>query len=304
MSPNVSIMCDEMATSTEEGPKKKLQPQLMKLEKAFKLAEQWVNNMSKSSENEKSPLVELEGRPSRLGIGATVPKESKVMRSNNPVERKLLAKLHAEKRKVDKRDEDMAPSAKDGNVDEDSEEEELESKTRAFAKKRPLSMTSPNTICIIVLFAVVGSGTFAGVTKWHSTEEDPKKKLLPSQLVKLEKAFKMAEQWVNNMSKSSVNEKSPLVELEGHPSRIGIGATVPKESEVMHSNNPVEQKLLAKLHTDKRKVVKREEDIVPSAKDRIYEDSEEEELESKTRAFAKKRPLSLTSPVHAKKKHR
>ncbi|KAK4411397.1 hypothetical protein Sango_0212700 [Sesamum angolense] len=99
--------------------------------------------MSKSSYDEKSTLVDLEGRPSRLGIGATVPKQSKVTRSDNPVERKLLAKLHADKRKVIKRDEDLVPSAKDGNVDDDSEGEEMESKTRAFSKKRHLSLTSP-----------------------------------------------------------------------------------------------------------------------------------------------------------------
>ncbi|XP_011092408.1 uncharacterized protein LOC105172592 isoform X1 [Sesamum indicum] len=133
----------EMVTNTEEDPKQKLQPQLVKLDKGFKLAEQWVNNMSKSSYDEKSTLLELEGRPSRLGIGATVPKQSKVTHSDNPVERKLLAKLHADKRKVVKRDEDFVPSAKDGNVDDDSEEEETESKTRAFSKKRHLSLTSP-----------------------------------------------------------------------------------------------------------------------------------------------------------------
>ncbi|KAK6129491.1 hypothetical protein DH2020_036724 [Rehmannia glutinosa] len=132
-----------MATTTEEDPKKKLQPQLVKLNKALKLAEQWVNNMSKSTVDEKSNLVDLEGRPSRLGIGATVPKESKIACPNNPIERKLLAKLNANKRKVATRDEDLAPSAKGGNVDDDSEEEESESKTRSFAKKRPLSSASP-----------------------------------------------------------------------------------------------------------------------------------------------------------------
>ncbi|PIN22836.1 hypothetical protein CDL12_04432 [Handroanthus impetiginosus] len=131
-----------MATATEEDQKKKVQPQLVKLNKAFKLAEQWVNNMSKSSVDEKSS-VELEGRPSRLGIGATVPKESRATHSDNPIERKLLSKLHAEKRKVTKRDEETMQSAKDGNVDEDSEEEESESKTRAFAKKRPPSSPLP-----------------------------------------------------------------------------------------------------------------------------------------------------------------
>ncbi|KAG8391836.1 hypothetical protein BUALT_Bualt01G0228400 [Buddleja alternifolia] len=136
-------LAEEMGTSTEDDQKKKVQPQLVKLEKALKLAEQWVNNMSTTSVNQKSFIVDLEGRPSRLGIGATVPRESKVELSNDPVQRKLLAKLHADKRKTIKRDEEAAPSAKDGSVDEDSEEEESESKTRAFSKKRPMNLTSP-----------------------------------------------------------------------------------------------------------------------------------------------------------------
>ncbi|KAL8499998.1 hypothetical protein ACS0TY_019841 [Phlomoides rotata] len=73
----------------------------------------------------------------RLGIGATVPKESKFTHSNNPIERKLLAKLHNDKRNTAKKHEDLATSAKDENADEDSEEDESESKTRAFGKKRP-----------------------------------------------------------------------------------------------------------------------------------------------------------------------
>lgn len=130
-----------MATSAQEDPKKNSQPQLVKLDYAFKLAEQWVGNMSKSAVNDKSPSIELEGRPLRLGIGATVPKESKFTRSSNPVERKLLAKLHNEKRKVAIEHEGLAPSAENRNA-EDSEEEASESKTRAFTKKRPPSSIS------------------------------------------------------------------------------------------------------------------------------------------------------------------
>ncbi|GER57440.1 hypothetical protein STAS_35257 [Striga asiatica] len=127
-----------MATCTEEDPKNKPQPQLVRLDRAFKLAEQWVNNMSKSSvdEKSKSTSVDLEGRPARLGIGATVPKESRVTRSDNPVERKLIATLNANKKKAITKNE--APSAKVENVLGDgSDEDESESKTRSFTKKRP-----------------------------------------------------------------------------------------------------------------------------------------------------------------------
>ncbi|GKU88127.1 hypothetical protein SLEP1_g2428 [Rubroshorea leprosula] len=73
--------------------KKKTEPTgIVKLDKALKLAEQWVNNMSGSVEDE---LVEVEpeGRPLKLGLGAKVSRQSKVGPSNDPVERKLYAKL-------------------------------------------------------------------------------------------------------------------------------------------------------------------------------------------------------------------
>ncbi|XP_073157881.1 uncharacterized protein [Henckelia pumila] len=119
------------------GVEKKYQPQLVKLNRPFKLAEQWVNNMSGSSVNEKLAVVELEGRPARLGIGATVPRESKVAIQNDPVERKLLSKLNGNKRKVIDRAEESGPSAKTRNLDEECAEDESESKTKAFAKRIP-----------------------------------------------------------------------------------------------------------------------------------------------------------------------
>ncbi|XP_042006823.1 uncharacterized protein LOC121755573 [Salvia splendens] len=131
-----------MASVAKEDPKKKPQPQLVKLNHAFKLAEQWVNNMSKTSTIDKPPSIELEGRPMRLGIGATVPKESKFTCSSNPVEKKLLAKLHNNKIKGAVKDEASVPPSETGKADEDSEDEESESKTRAFSKKRPPSSIS------------------------------------------------------------------------------------------------------------------------------------------------------------------
>lgn len=73
----------------------------------------------------------------RLGLGAAVPRQSQTVLSNDPVERKLFAKLDAEKRRKLKISEAPTISAKDGKVDEESDEEESESKTKAFTKKRP-----------------------------------------------------------------------------------------------------------------------------------------------------------------------
>ncbi|KAL5187272.1 hypothetical protein HKD37_05G012981 [Glycine soja] len=60
-------------------------------------AELWVNNMS-NADNVRTN-VDLKGRPFGLGLGAKVSLQSKFVLSNDPVERKLHAKLNAEKRK-------------------------------------------------------------------------------------------------------------------------------------------------------------------------------------------------------------
>ncbi|CAK7337615.1 unnamed protein product [Dovyalis caffra] len=119
----------------EAGQQKK-PSQIVRLDNAFKLAEQWINNMSKAVEDE-PPNVESEGRPSRLGLGAKeVPRQSKARQSNDPVERRLHAKLEAGKRRAAKSIEDSILPARDDNADDDSSEES-ESRTKTFAKKRP-----------------------------------------------------------------------------------------------------------------------------------------------------------------------
>ncbi|PSS11707.1 Endochitinase [Actinidia chinensis var. chinensis] len=130
--------------STEESAKKASRPQLVTLDKALKLAEQWVNNMTKSTEEEPA-VVELEGRPARLGLGATVPRQPKVGPLNDPVERKLYAKLDVGKRKAAKNKEESSPSARerhDVKEDEDEDEDENESRTNLFVKKRVVPLTS------------------------------------------------------------------------------------------------------------------------------------------------------------------
>lgn len=129
--------------SMEESAKKPTRPQLVKLDKALKLAENWVNNMTKSTKGE-SVEVELEGRPLRLGLGATVPRQSRVGPLNDPVDRKLHAKLEAGKRKASQRMEESSPSTRghNGNGDEDDDDENLDSRTNLFAKKRVTPLTS------------------------------------------------------------------------------------------------------------------------------------------------------------------
>ncbi|CAL5340326.1 unnamed protein product [Camellia sinensis] len=129
----------EVEMSMEESAKKTSRPQLVKLDKALKLAEKWVNNMTKSTED-KSTEVQLEARPARLGLGATVPRQSKVVGPlNDPVERKLHAKLDVGKRKAAKSREEFKHDSKEEDNDD---EENLESRTNLFAKKRVVPLAS------------------------------------------------------------------------------------------------------------------------------------------------------------------
>lgn len=111
-------------------------PKLVKLENAFKLAELWVSNMTESMEDD-STDAELEGRPSRLGLGAKGTRQPKLGPSNDPVERKLQAKLDVGKRTA----EQSKSSVRDGHNDDDDSDDDLDSRTKAFSKKRAIPPT-------------------------------------------------------------------------------------------------------------------------------------------------------------------
>uniref|UniRef100_A0A7N0RA82 Uncharacterized protein n=1 Tax=Kalanchoe fedtschenkoi TaxID=63787 RepID=A0A7N0RA82_KALFE len=82
--------------------------------KAFKLAEKWVDGMSRAADYDPTEL-ELEARPSRLGLGAKVARQVEVGPLNDAVERKLYSKLNAEN---------------------DSDEGEPSGRSQAFSKKK------------------------------------------------------------------------------------------------------------------------------------------------------------------------
>ncbi|CAJ2671223.1 hypothetical protein L195_g001454 [Trifolium pratense] len=125
--------------SATENPKKVGAPPIVKLNKALKLAEVWVKNMSRSADDE-TPSVDTEGRPQRLGLGAKVSRQTKVGPSNDPVERKLNAKLDAEKRKA----ANIAKECTTIASDDDDEDNEDESRTNVFSKRKaPAPLTRP-----------------------------------------------------------------------------------------------------------------------------------------------------------------
>jgi len=83
---------------------------------------------------------DFEGRPSGLGLGAKVAPGVKRAAPTNPVERKLLGKVNAQKRKAL---EDENRTAKEANESSDDDSDEPESRTSAFNKKRTL----PSVTC-------------------------------------------------------------------------------------------------------------------------------------------------------------
>ncbi|KAM0996917.1 hypothetical protein ACFX2C_006864 [Malus domestica] len=68
----------------------------------------------------------------RFGLGVVAPRPSKFVSSNYPLERKLHYKLDAARRNAAKIAEESTLAAKD--------DEEEDSRTSAFAKKRPATL--------------------------------------------------------------------------------------------------------------------------------------------------------------------
>ncbi|KAH9622572.1 hypothetical protein KSS87_016459 [Heliosperma pusillum] len=106
---------------------------LKTLNKGLRLAEQWVKNMPGQAGEEPGQL-DMEGRPAGLGLGARVLPKSHLGPSNDPLERKLMRHLGVGKKKP-VADEERKPPARNG-FDSDDDEENLESRTNAFTKKR------------------------------------------------------------------------------------------------------------------------------------------------------------------------
>ncbi|XP_020218700.1 uncharacterized protein LOC109801938 [Cajanus cajan] len=128
--------------SVTETSKKTGAAQIVKLDKALKLAQQWLNNMSEEADDDRTN-ADLQGRPSGLGLGAKVSRHSKAGASDDPVEKKLYAKMNAEKRKAANIAKESATIARDA-LDDDEDSEDLDSRTNAFASKRkaPIPLTS------------------------------------------------------------------------------------------------------------------------------------------------------------------
>lgn len=114
-------------------------PKVVTLNKALKLAQTWVDKMSVSEQDELNDK-DFEGRPSRLGLGAILALNVKHMAPTDPVERRLLGKVKAQKRKSM---EEENKTAQEVNEASDDDSAEPESRTGAFNKKRTLPLVLP-----------------------------------------------------------------------------------------------------------------------------------------------------------------
>ncbi|KAF7093609.1 hypothetical protein CFC21_096013 [Triticum aestivum] len=133
-------MATEQPSEKKKPPpeKKAPLPKVVTLNKALKLVQTWVDGMS-ALEPEELNDKDFEGRPSGLGLGARVAPNAKRAAPTDPVERRLLGKVNAQKRKS--AEEDKINTQGVGASDDDSGEPQ--GRTSACSKKRELpSVTS------------------------------------------------------------------------------------------------------------------------------------------------------------------
>ncbi|KAF3335695.1 hypothetical protein FCM35_KLT20202 [Carex littledalei] len=119
-----------------ESSTKKVVPKVVKLDKAFKLAEIWVKNMSGGTAVEKITDIETEARPLRLGLGARITPNAQRTPSTYRVERQLLGKVNATRKKSSE-NEDKMNSTERNEFENEDDTDEPESRTNAVSKKRP-----------------------------------------------------------------------------------------------------------------------------------------------------------------------
>ncbi|KAF7045725.1 hypothetical protein CFC21_054805 [Triticum aestivum] len=114
-------------------------PKVVTLNKALILAQTWVDKMSALEPDELNDK-DFEGRPSGLGLGARVAPNVKRAAPTDPVERRLLGKVNAHKRKSAEEEKINTQEVNEASNDDSGEPQ---GRTSACSKKRELpSVTS------------------------------------------------------------------------------------------------------------------------------------------------------------------
>lgn len=89
---------------------------------------------------------------------------------------------------------------------------------------------------------------------------------------------------------------------------MGLGAKATPQSRIGASTDPIEKRLRAKLEAGKKRAAKKlEEESNPNPSKKYNEqdsNEDDEETESRTNAFTKKRPAFLSPSLQAKKKRK
>ncbi|XP_022959368.1 uncharacterized protein LOC111460361 [Cucurbita moschata] len=125
-------------SSNVERPQKSRPPEIIKLNDAAKLAAQLMSKMTKTEWKEpandnESTMFEPGNRPPRLGLGAKITHNIRNGPSNDPIDRKLYAKLDAVKKQAARKVSEDTPVL---NNEDDDDDNDKESRTAIFDKKR------------------------------------------------------------------------------------------------------------------------------------------------------------------------
>ena len=96
-----------------------------------------------------------------------------------------------------------------------------------------------------------------------------------------------------------------IITIVTHLYRLGLGAKVVRQSNVGPSNDPVDQKLYAKLNARKRKAAQLEEESRSSQKHGVEDDDEDVDEDSRSNSFMKRAaPRPLPSMMLGNKKRK
>ncbi|XP_023549284.1 uncharacterized protein LOC111807690 [Cucurbita pepo subsp. pepo] len=132
-------------SSNVERTQKSRPPEIIKLNDAAKLAAQLMSKMTKTEWKEtandnESTMFEPGNRPPRLGLGAKITHNIRNGPSNDPLDRKLYAKLDAVKKQAARKVSEDTPVL--NNEDDDDDDNDKESRTAIFDKKRVTTRVS------------------------------------------------------------------------------------------------------------------------------------------------------------------
>ncbi|KAG7013739.1 hypothetical protein SDJN02_23906 [Cucurbita argyrosperma subsp. argyrosperma] len=126
-------------SSNVERPQKSRPPEIIKLNDAAKLMTK--TEWKEPANDNESTMFEPGNRPPRLGLGAKITHNIRNGPSNDPIDRKLYAKLDAVKKQAARKVSEDTPVLNNED-DDDNDDNDEESRTAIFDKKRAATRVS------------------------------------------------------------------------------------------------------------------------------------------------------------------